>query len=484
MNKLREFAKKADMFLHTDYYLGIVALIVFLSWLLHIELVGMCLLAVCVILTLFCCDDALPAFAPIITFSFTISGFFNPDTYPRAVLAIFICLAAIAIGGFIWFFIRNKIKIKLGRFFWFFCAMLIAFLLSGITNAETDFSRSIPLTLALGGGAFLAYFFFVNSVTKFDNVYFAKMFLCVGIIIMLELAVCYMGYHPEYTEIGDVKTQINVGWGISNNIGAILLLTVAMTFYLAVKDEKLTILYIALAYLQYVAIYFSMSRGSILCALVALPFLFAFTVKVSKKRKAFLISLVVPIAAFLIIFIAFHDQLIQIAGRIYGVGTYSSGRDIRYQMAIDDFLAFPIFGRGVFFTAETGAMYWYHNTFLQFLGSAGVIGALTYLAYTYMKFKVLIIKGDLINKFILFGLIMWTAYSMLDCGSFLISQVMLVVALLACAEKNVGDKKEQAVEACADANIEESKPVDDVTVDNADDIKNDVVETDEKTEIN
>lgn len=478
MNKLKEFAKKADTFLHTDYYLGIVALIVFLSWLLHIELVGMCLLAVCVILTLFCCDDALPAFAPIITFSFTISGFFNPDTYPKAVLAIFICLAALAIGGFVWFFIRNKIKIKLGRFFWFFCAMLIAFLLSGITNAETDFSRSIPLTLALGGGAFLAYFFFVNSVTRFDNVYFAKIFLAVGIIIMLELLVCYAGYHPEATKEIDVKTQINVGWGISNNIGAILLLTVAMTFYLAVKDEKFTIPYIALAYLQYVAIYFSMSRGSILCALVALPFLFAFTLKVSKRRKAFLISLIVPVVAFLIIFIVFHDQLIQIAGRIWGAGT-ASGRGARYKMAIDDFLAFPIFGRGVFFTAETGAMYWYHNTFLQFLGSAGIIGALAYFAYTYMKFKVLIVKGDLINKFILFGLIMWTAYSMLDCGSFLISQVMLVVTLLGCAEKNVGDKKEQA-EACPNANIEESKPSDDATTDNVADIKDKEITTNEK----
>ena len=461
MNKLKQFASKANTFLHTDYYLGIVVLTVFLAWVLHLEVVGICLLAVYVILTLFCCDDALPAYAPILTFSFSMSGFFNPDTYSKALIVVFILLAALAIGGFIWFFIRNKVKIKLGQFFWFFLAMLAAFLLSGIANSETDFSRSIPLTVALGGGAFLAYFFFVNSVTKQDNVYFAKIFLGVGLIIMLELAVCYMGYHPEYTQVGDVKTQINVGWGISNNIGAILLLTVAMTFYLAVKDEKFTIPYIALAYLQYVAIYFSMSRGSILCALIALPFLFAFTLKVSKKRKAFLISLVVPVAAFLIIFIVFHDQLIQIAGRIYGVGTYSSGRDIRYRMAIDDFLAHPIFGRGVFFSEDTGAMYWYHNTFLQFLGSAGIIGALTYLAYTFMKFKVLIVKGDIINKFILFGLIMWTAYSMLDCGSFLISQVMLVVALLGCAEKNVKNKKEQA-ETCSESNAEETPE----TVDN------------------
>ena len=477
MNKLKQFASKANTFLHTDYYLGIVVLTVFLAWVLHIEVVGICLLAVYVILTLFCCDDALPAYAPILTFSFSMSGFFNPDTYSKALIVVFILLAALAIGGFIWFFIRNKVKIKLGQFFWFFLAMLAAFLLSGIANSETDFSRSIPLTVALGGGAFLAYFFFVNSVTKQDNVYFAKIFLGVGLIIMLELAVCYMGYHPEYTQVGDVKTQINVGWGISNNIGAILLLTVAMTFYLAVKDEKFTIPYIALAYLQYVAIYFSMSRGSILCALIALPFLFAFTLKVSKKRKAFLISLVVPVAAFLIIFIVFHDQLIQIAGRIYGVGTYSSGRDIRYRMAIDDFLAHPIFGRGVFFSEDTGAMYWYHNTFLQFLGSAGIIGALTYLAYTFMKFKVLIVKGDIINKFILFGLIMWTAYSMLDCGSFLISQVMLVVALLGCAEKNVKNKKKQA-ETCSESNAEETLE----TVDN-----NTVVEdgaTDEPTKTN
>ncbi len=218
MDKLREFAKKADIFLHTDYYLGIVAFIVLFSWVLHIELVGMCLLAVCVILTLFCCDDALPAFAPVITFSFTMSGFFNPDTYPKAIIVIFICLVILITGGFVWFFIKNKVKIKLGRFFWFFCAMLIAFLLSGIANPETDFSRSIPLTVALGGGAFLAYFFFVNSVTKSDNIYFAKMFLCVGIIIMLELFVCYMGYRAEAAEYMDVKGQINLGWGISYSL--------------------------------------------------------------------------------------------------------------------------------------------------------------------------------------------------------------------------------------------------------------------------
>ena len=456
MDKLREFAKKADIFLHTDYYLGIVAFIVFFSWVLHIELVGMCLLAVCVILTLFCCDDALPAFAPVITFSFTMSGFFNPDTYPKAIIVIFICLVILITGGFVWFFIKNKVKIKLGRFFWFFCAMLIVFLLSGIANPETDFSRSIPLTVALGGGAFLAYFFFVNSVTKSDSIYFAKMFLCVGIIIMLELFVCYMGYRAEAAEYMDVKGQINLGWGISNNIGSILLLTVAMTFYLAVKDDKYVILYTILAYLQYISVFFSMSRGSILCAIAVLPFIFAFTVKVSKKRKAFLLSTIIPIVIFMILLIVFHKEVVQVAERITELGTYSSGRDIRFKLAIDDFLAFPIFGRGVFFTPETGAMYWYHNTFLQFLGSAGIIGALTYLAYSYMKFKVLIVKGDLINKFILFGLIMWTGYSMLDCGSFLISQVMLVVVLLAYAEKNVWDKNKQAVTACADA-VAESK---------------------------
>ena len=449
MNRLKEIMSKADAFLHTDYYLAIVGITVFLSWLLHIEAVGFCLLAVYVIVTLFCCEDALPAFVPILTFVFAMSGFFNPETYSRGVIVLFACLAVLAIGGFIWFFIRNKIRLKLGKQFWFFLAMFIAFLISGLGNPDAVFEKSIPLTIAFGGGAFLAYFFFVNSVTKRDNVYFAKIFFYIALILLFELIICHTVIIPSSSSEPHFKLNINLGWGISNNVGSILLLTIPLTCYLAVKDEKFSIVYIVAVIMQYLAIFLTMSRGSIIFAMAGLPFLFAFTMWKTKKRKEIIIATVITVILAGIVFIIFKDKLLSIVGDTWAYGVSSVGRDKRYAMAIEHFKRFPILGLGVFFTPETGAMFWYHNTFLQFLSSAGIVGAFTYIAYSVNKFRILIIKGDIINKFILFGMVMWTCYSaMMDCGSFLISQVFLVVALLAYAEKNVeSEDGKQAGEA-------------------------------------
>jgi len=439
---MKDLIKRLDYFLHTKYYLMIVTAVVFLCWHLKITDVGFCALCLFAVITLLVCSDGTPAIPSVIMFVFVMSKGFNPQVDLQGQLVLYLVLAALVIGAYIFFFIKNRVKITLGRQFWVFLAMFVSFLLSGLFCEGADRAEGVIFILAFGGGAFLAYFFFVNSVTKPDNSYFAKIFLFVGIIMILELFVFYVGYE-DYSILVIEKEDLDLGWGISNNIGAILLLTSAMTFYLAYKRDRYCWLYSGLAYLQYIAIFFTMSRGSMLCAVVAFPFLFAYFLKITSRRRMFLITSLVVLGILAVILAFEYEIVVGIIERIKGQWNYSSGRDLLYLEALDDFTKAPIFGVGIKFSHATGALHWYHNTPLQFLASAGIVGILAYAAYSVNKFYTLIRKGNRVNKFILFAMLMWTGYTMLDCGSFLISQVLMVVALLALAEKNTGIKPEE-----------------------------------------
>ena len=67
---------------------------------------------------------------------------------------------------------------------------------------------------------------------------------------------------------------VAVGWGISNNIGLILLFTIPFTFYLAITNKTgKTMAYTFISFCQMITIIFTYSRGSIIALTLGLIFL-------------------------------------------------------------------------------------------------------------------------------------------------------------------------------------------------------------------
>lgn len=76
--------------------------------------------------------------------------------------------------------------------------------------------------------------------------------------------------------------------------------------------------------------------------------------------------------------------------------------------------------------------YWFHSTVLHIMATMGIVGMLAYLWYYIAKYKIVFtnIKTSIFAQLILFGLIGFEGYSMMDTGTFIPYPIMTMVMLI------------------------------------------------------
>lgn len=436
---------KPKGFLYSDLYLLLVFAVCFFGWHFKLENIGISVLALGIVLIMLFHDDFAPVLPIILAVCFIVPNRPASDYVSNNGL-LYAIVVPIVVLSIIFFFIKNKKKIKLGPQFLGLMCLCVPYFLGGILYDFDIWARGILTTIALFGAVVVMYLMLRNGIKSFDKVYFAKICMYAGLLIVFE-TFSYFIFSGETFEVLLKRKSLHVGWGMSNIIGAMMLLCIPMTLYLSYKDKAHTPIAAVAFLLELVTLILTLSRASILAGLIGIPALFVYTAVKVKHKEYFFISYGAILAVLCAVILLCMDQASLIWERITifeftseGMDVLDSGRLEIYAQAMKEFLLSPIYGVGAAFKFNHDGFnsYWYHNSFIQFMVNGGTIGLLGYIAHLFFKFKMLCARGsDVINKFILVALVIWELYGMLDCNYFVFCQPILMTMLLVFAERNL-----------------------------------------------
>ena len=200
-----------------------------------------------------------------------------------------------------------------------------------------------------------------------------------------------------------VKGNVNLGWATCNPLGAILVTLIPTLFYGAMTKRN-GFLYFVFAGLVYVAAVCTCSRNALLFGtlIYALCLIIAIVKATGRRgRIALIVFAILAVAAVVVLFTLFREKMLTLFSSYVNQGMDDSGRIGIWKDAWEQFLGNRLFGAG-FFTSDpaggiavNGVPFMVHNTPLEFLSSAGIIGLIAYFYYRAETIRPLLMKPTL-----------------------------------------------------------------------------------------
>lgn len=200
-----------------------------------------------------------------------------------------------------------------------------------------------------------------------------------------------------------VKGNVNLGWATCNPLGAILVTLIPTLFYGAMTKRN-GFLYFVFASLVYVAAVCTCSRNALLFGtlIYALCLIIAIVKATGRRgRIALIVFAILAVAAVVVLFTLFREKMLTLFSSYVNQGMDDSGRIGIWKDAWEQFLGNRLFGAG-FFTSDpaggiavNGVPFMVHNTPLEFLSSAGIVGLIAYFYYRAETIRPLLMKPTL-----------------------------------------------------------------------------------------
>lgn len=467
LDKIRQSAGVAaiNAFLRKPGFIILLAAVSAMGGVFALDLVAY---SVMILMALYVCllgDDLLPLLPVVILCYVTPSRDNNPGKNPDSIfypengglilvaLAVIFVIALVfrmatdkQIGGKAFFTAKRKLAL----------GMLLlggAYLLSGILlpNYFELAGKNLLFALIQFASVFAMYYLFTGTVKweKTPKNYFAWMGMCVGFVVLAELLGLYFSgkvFTPDTMAVD--REQISTGWGMHNNVGGLMAMTIPFCFYLACK-EKHGWIYNLLAIVLMVGVVMTFSRSSMLmggiafavCALILL-------IKYDKGRKNLLLYGIAAVAM-IGIAVIFWEKILGLLDTFLSRDlTAVSSRDDLIVNGFKQFLTQPIFGGSFFSQGEY--VPWdfsdqaafssffpprWHNTIIQILASAGIVGIIAYGIHRFQTVKLLLTNRSSEKTFIGLFVAVLLGASLLDCHFFNVGPVLLYSMALAFAEK-------------------------------------------------
>ena len=370
---------------------------------------------------------------------FVFSHPFNAVSTP---IFLFIALFISVLGAIIHLAIY-KFKYQKGNLLWGLVTLGISLVLGGLFNKSTYSSMQIIISL-IAVGAFIWFYIFLVSTTKpinFNDICY--LMISLSIILLLQTYTFYF-LEGNLFETFSHK-NLDVGWGISNNVALMLLSCMPFSFYLIFKNKQ-RILMIIIFFLQFTGILFSYSRGCIFFAILgSICFLIISLVSkdLQKKEKRNLLFSVLIYFVFLVcLFLSFNllspGFWNEFKRLTFGGIHFDSfnGRLEIYKELLSKSFNHPVFGHGILYpiiNSSNSSYLWGHNTFLHTLYTLGIFGVLTLIFHFIEKYYCVIKKMNY-EKFTLFLFFLLSdLYGLIDVSYFFINYmiVLIVVFILA-----------------------------------------------------
>lgn len=452
-----------NRFFSTPYYILAVAAVSLAAHLLSAELAAYTLFTLVAVYVGICGSDLLPL-TPLFLFCYLIpSAANNPGRNEASVFSGSRGLWILGLGilitiSLVLFIVRNR-----KTFFAASCRQLpgmlvlcAAYLLSGIGSAAYPayLKQNLLYSFLQCACLLIPYWLFCGGI-RWDSVrkeYLCWLGLCAGLFVLAQVLNCY-ATQEVLVNGAIVRTRIFTGWGMYNNIGAVLAMMIPFAFSLGLyyKNDLLGLLF---GTLFLGGVLLTCSRGSILTGGLIFCVCLLLLVRYSKKRLQSLLILLLFVGAALTVCIMMRQTLLQWFADLIHRGLDPHTRDEIYVEGIALFKQAPVFGNSFF---SPGFVPWdfstvdalsavipprWHNTIIQLLVSTGVVGLIAYLLHRASTLVLFIKRRSRENSFILCSIAVLLIASLLDCHFFNLGPVLFYSTMLAFAEhQNCHSKK-------------------------------------------
>ena len=323
----------------------------------------------------------------------------------------------------------------------------ISLCIGGAFNAAytaSNFFYALTFPLAL----LIPYLFFALFV-RFDREALDYFMLCLvlagGLIVLQFFSLLWSGEIP-LSENGSIsKEHIMLGWAVHNSFAGLLTTLIPPCFYFAAVHKHGAVFYLV-GVIEFFAVLLSQSRaatlvgGLILLFCVALSCLFG-----CNRRKNRQLTLLLCILLFLLA-IPLWGRIQALLSNFINVGLDDNGRLELWKNGFDQFFAHPVFGAGFYdhgITAEEVLNweinvypYFYHNTVVQMLASAGLVGCASYLYHRYCTLRLFLVRPNLEKSFLALGILAMVLFCMLDVLFFITYPLIYYAFMLLFAQKS------------------------------------------------
>jgi len=459
-----------DKFYASPFYILVVAIIAVLSNFFGLEKEALIIyMIICALIPFIFTNNLNTLIAPFFFGYITVSKINNfsdegksllsiPGIVPLfivcGIILVLIILTRIILNVFV-----EKRKYSFPKFLISIFIFAVASTLGGV-NTEYYAKNTMIFGLMVGLFMLIPYIclFFIVDFSKIKDNNFAHILLLFAIALIAEEAYQIIPNIDALTSISAGKVICRTGWGICNNIGGELVLTLGGSAYLALK-HKGGFFYLTTLLLTYVATIFTFSRSAIifgaLVLLASLVLIFAMGTK--KRRIEAAITLVIFLAIAGGLYYWKKDRLNHLFEDVLkslidgNIDDISSGRMEIYEFGFNQFLENPVFGVGYFKLDIFQSQYLttgivpsrYHNTFIQIVASTGLAGLLAYIYHRFETIRHLIKHYSKEKLFIAIAISGLLLTSLLDCHLFNLGPTMQYSVLLLLLEADTINKKEQ-----------------------------------------
>ena len=372
----------------------------------------------------------------------------------------------------------REMLIRRGLSFWGIIFVDVALIFGGALSPEWTFS-SFLFGVAIAAMLTLSYMLAVVILAHSDDgiAYACKSLVCLGYLIMIQVFVTAYRSHLdgmlfELMPNGNYlinRSAFQLSWGLATIIGAAMIPAIIAAVYL-MKNRRFPLISLLSAVVFMMTVICIDTRSAMLTGALALLFGFAFACITGRNKRfnriaiASLVGAVgVGVGLFALFNFSAFSALIDEIFRFlrlefdpdssHSIISVFSGRIELWQEGWRDFLASPLFGRGFAFGAMTGDMVstnpfsnMYHNVFLQFLASMGVLGVLMLLVHL-RSFLELFFRYCSLNKIILLFIpASILLMSMVDNFFFYPNFIIVYTVFLAAVEIDLEHKRREKLD--------------------------------------
>ena len=331
-----------------------------------------------------------------------------------------------------------------------------AYMLSGILWERYDefATRNLVFASLQFLSVFLLYFIFSATVdwSRFRVNYLVCIGIAVGLLVSYELLWVYA--NNEIIIDGVInRRHIETGWGIRNNIGAIITLAIPFPFYFATK-KLFPAPWILIGCALFVGAILSCSRASALCAIGIFGLSYLIMLVNARNKFGAYFTTVVLLVGLVVFVVIFWEEIVKLFSGIMKIYEYVDGdlvvndqdRIENYKLGIKAFLDQPIFGKTFYptdadiydaATLDSFSSFFpprWHNTIIQMLASCGLVGIIAYAIHRLSTVVVLVKRRSLVNVTIGLSILVFLLMSLLDCHFFNIGPTLFYSTMLAVME--------------------------------------------------
>lgn len=453
------FFRFLNRFYSSEYYVYLIAFVTFLSEVFSLEIAvyyfyvffGLLVPAICT-------EDMKSFLAPVFFGYFSVSlrsnhgevgiTLFSKANLPHLVFLI-LMIFLITLSRIIYGIWKKEFHPR-PRMLFGYLALCTSFPLAGVLSPYYS-SKNIAFGLLLSFSYLVPYLlsYYLIDYRTLGKDYFAHLLTALGLLLSGELLFIYASHFQELIGGTFYNGFIRTGWGMKNNLGGMLSLSIVGPFYLAMKKDHVAF-YLTLNFFFLLMVALTESRASLLLSLIAEIMLFVTGLFWRKEKRksylltflcAFLLSLLV---LFLLRFLfpSIMESVISTLKHLTLEGLSSSRLEI-WSHGLSYFREYPFFGSGYYRLPDQFRMnYFYtdflptrmHNTYVQLLASTGLVGILAYLYHRLESALLIFHRFTKEKMFLFYFYFLFLGCSAFDCHFFNIGPALLYSVMAAIAE--------------------------------------------------